>query len=293
MIAAHGRAAMAALLIVPALTLVGQASAQLRRAEAPFVPTNLEIVHRMLDLARVTTDDVVYDLGSGDGRIVIAAAERYAARGVGIEIDPGLIREATQNADSAGVSRLVEFRREDLFQADIRHATVITLFLGPSLNERLRPKLINELRPGTRIVSHFFGIGDWTPDSSLVVEWGEARSEAPLHLWVIPARVAGTWRLTAGRGPRQATYNLRLRQRYQQVTGVAQAGRQIITLTDVKLAGDRITFTLRDADGGPAPLRFTGRVEGDTIRGTVTGAKQDERRIWIARRGSRGARVPR
>jgi precorrin-6B methylase 2 len=280
--------------VILALTLVlaGPASAQRRGADVPFVATHIDIVHRMLELARVTKDDVVCDLGSGDGRIVIAAAKRYGARGIGVEIDPALIEEARQNADSAGVGHLVEFRQGDLFQADIGDATVITLFLGPALNERLRPKLFAELRPGTRIVSHFFEMGDWQPDSSLLVEWGEAPSESPLHLWVLPANVAGTWRLTVGTGTSAESYPLRLRQRYQRVAWAAKAGRRIVSLSEVKLAGDRITFTLgHGAQGGKAALRFSGRVEGDRMEGTVTGGQPGEQRSWIATRVSRGARI--
>lgn len=287
----HSRVEGTAVILALALMLAAPASGQQRGADVPFVATHIDIVHRMLELARVTKDDVVCDLGSGDGRIVIAAAKRYGARGVGVEIDPALIREARQNADSAGVGHLVEFRQGDLFQADIGDATVVTLFLGPALNERLRPKLFHELRPGTRIVSHFFEMGDWTPDSSLLVEWGEARSESPLHLWVFPAHVAGTWRLTVRSGTSGESYLLRLRQRYQRVAGAAKPGRQIVTLRDVRLVGSRITFALADGARGNAALRFEGHVEGDTMEGTVTGAKPGERRRWTATRVSRGARI--
>jgi predicted RNA methylase len=134
----------------------------------------------MLEIAAVKKTDVVYDLGSGDGSIVIMAARKYGARGVGIEINPVLIKEARQNAETAGVTHLVRFIEGDLFEADIREATVVTLFLLESLNERLRPKLISSLRPGSRIVSHEFGMGSWKPEKSIEVE------RRRVHLWTVP-----------------------------------------------------------------------------------------------------------
>ncbi len=134
----------------------------------------------MLRLAGVSRSDVVYDLGSGDGRIPIAAARAYGARGVGIELDGRMIERARCNAREAGMERLVEFRQEDLFLADLREATVVTLFLFPELNRRLKQKLVSELRPGTRIVSHRFGLGDWPPERTI-----ETRGH-PLLLWTVP-----------------------------------------------------------------------------------------------------------
>jgi ribosomal protein L11 methylase PrmA len=136
----------------------------------------------MLKLAGVKKDDVVYDLGSGDGRIVIAAARQYGARGVGIDIDPARIAESERNARAAGVEKRVRFVRQDLFDADIRDATVVTLYLLPRLNQRLRPKLLAELKPGTRIVSYGFDMGDWVPERSVEV------GSSAVHLWVIPRR---------------------------------------------------------------------------------------------------------
>jgi ribosomal protein L11 methylase PrmA len=140
----------------------------------------------MLSLAEVTRDDVVYDLGCGDGRIVIAAAREFGARGVGVDLDPGLVQAARAQAERAGVADRVAFRVEDLFTADLQSATVVTLFLSPELNERLRPKLEKELRPGSRIVSHRYGIGAWRPDRTVMVTVREIRS--PIFLWRVPER---------------------------------------------------------------------------------------------------------
>jgi len=151
-----------------------------------FVATDLSIVNAMLTLAGVTSDDVVYDLGCGDGRIVIAAAKEFGARGVGVDLDPRRIREAQANAARAGVGDRVTFRVEDLFDADIRNATVVTLFLSPELNARLRPKLGSQLRPGTRIVSHRYGIADWVPERTITVTVLETRNH--VFLWRVPDR---------------------------------------------------------------------------------------------------------
>jgi SAM-dependent methyltransferase len=151
-----------------------------------FVPTDLAIVTAMLTLAGVTRDDVVYDLGCGDGRIVIAAAKEFGARGVGVDLDPVRIREARANADRAGVGDRVTFRVEDLFDTDLRSATVVALFLSPELNARLRPKLVSQLKPGTRIVSHRYGIADWVPERTTTVTVLETRNH--VFLWRVPDR---------------------------------------------------------------------------------------------------------
>jgi SAM-dependent methyltransferase len=150
--------------------------------DVPYVPTPQPVVDAMLRLAKVKRGDVLYDLGSGDGRIVITAAKRYGVRGTGIDIDPQRIREANANARKAGVAGRVRFVNEDLFQIDFSDATVVTLYLLPRLNLQLRPRLINELQPGTRIVSHGFDMGDWTPDR--VVQVGSST----IYLWTVPPR---------------------------------------------------------------------------------------------------------
>ncbi len=163
---------------------LGPAYAQKSPKRAPDVhwePTPEDVVAEMLRLATVSRRDVVYDLGCGDGRIVIAAARDFGARGVGIDIDPQRISESVDNARAAGVEQRVRFREEDLFEADIREATVVTLFLWPSLNLKLKPKLLKDLKPGTRVVSYIHDMGDWQPVKQLQVR------ERPVYLWTIPA----------------------------------------------------------------------------------------------------------
>jgi cyclopropane fatty-acyl-phospholipid synthase-like methyltransferase len=162
------------------------ACARVPGQEVPDVRTPPTVVNEMLKLANVTADDVVYDLGSGDGRIVIAAAKDRGARGVGYEIDPALVKQATDRARSLGLGDRVTFYQGDLFQADLRPATVVTLYLGNELNRRLRPKLLSELRPGSRVVSHNFGMADWVPTQTMEVSSNQGTHT--LYLWVVPAR---------------------------------------------------------------------------------------------------------
>jgi protein-L-isoaspartate O-methyltransferase len=177
------RTALAALFGCPFGVLVGAQSKKTAAPDVVYVPTPQSVVEAMLDLAAVKPNDVVYDLGSGDGRIVITAARKYGAHGVGIEIDPALVEKARENAAAAGVSDRVRFLTEDLFKADITEASVVTLYLLQSINERLRPKLVRELKPGTRVVSHVFNMGpEWPPQKEITV--GASR----IFLWTIADR---------------------------------------------------------------------------------------------------------
>ena len=177
------RAIGSAVLLALVVTIPGvaQQSAPAKQPDVVFVPTPADVVDAMLRLANVTSTDVVYDLGSGDGRIVIAAAKMYGARGVGIDIDPERVREATANAQKNGVADKVTFRAEDLFLADISPATVVTLYLSGPVNARLAPKLMKELKPGTRVVSHAFDLGSWRPQQKITV------SQRPIFLWTVAA----------------------------------------------------------------------------------------------------------
>jgi SAM-dependent methyltransferase len=174
-----GSIALLVLLSVPC------AVAQEPNLDVPFVPTPPEVVTEMLKLANVHKGDLLYDLGCGDGRIVIAAAEKFGARGVGIDIDPERIKEAQENAQKAGVADRVKFVQQNLFEADVSKATVVTLYLLSEVNLKLRPKLLKELRPGTRIVSHSFDMGDWKPDKQVEIGWRK------LYFWVVPPRAEG------------------------------------------------------------------------------------------------------
>ena len=171
---------MTRFLPLPFLIALFVACAQAR--DVPYVPTPEKVVERMLEVAKVGPNDVVYDLGSGDGRIVIAAAKNHGARGVGIDIDPERVREARDNASRAGVANRVEFREGNLFDANISEATVVTIYLLSGINMKLRPKLLAELKPGTRIVSHAFDMGDWKPEATAKV------GTSTVYYWVVPPR---------------------------------------------------------------------------------------------------------
>jgi len=282
-------------------SIVGSALlvAQQRPPDVPYVPTPQEVVREMLRVAQVGKDDVVYDLGCGDGRIVITAVKDFGAkRGVGVDIDPERIRESNENARKAGVTDRVKFLQQDLFETDIRDATVVTLYLLPSINLRLRPKLFRELRPGARVVSHDFDMCEecegegspqclkgWHPDKVLRVR-GPYR-EHTVYYWVIPAGVAGTWRWTVTTPHGERRYTLRLRQRFQKITGTVSMDGQQTPISNAELVGTQLRFTVvREIGGQKVTMHFEGRVSGDTINGTVEirGGPFAGKREWIAKR---------
>jgi precorrin-6B methylase 2 len=214
-----------------------------------WVPTPQVLVDQMLDLAKLTPQDFLIDLGSGDGRTVITAAKR-GARAHGIEYNPDMVALAQQNAAEAGVSDRATFEKADLFESDFSRAQVITMFLLPSINLKLRPTLL-ELEPGTRIVSNSFTMEEWEADETAEVD-EDCTSWCTALLWIVPARVDGTWTMAQG--------ELSLAQQFQIVTGTL--GDDAISAG--RLRGDEITFTVGN-------IRYTGRVEGDAMRGTMTG----------------------
>jgi len=167
-------------------TVLFNAAAQERKPDVHYVPTPEEVVEKMLEMANVGKNDVVYDLGCGDGRIVITAAKKYGARGIGVDIDPQRIKESNENARIAGVADRVKFLQQDLFEIDFSEATVVTLYLLPALNLRLRPKLLRDLKPGSRIVSHAFDMGDWKPEKVVNVP-GDIDQDRTIYYWVVPA----------------------------------------------------------------------------------------------------------
>jgi SAM-dependent methyltransferase len=217
-----------------------------------WVPTPDAAVDRMLILARVSPNDLVVDLGSGDGKIVIAAAKRFGARGRGIEYSPDLVETSRRNARIDGVADRARFVQGDMFEADFRDATVVTLYLLTSLNLKLRPRLL-DLRPGTRVVSHVFRMGDWEPDETAKTGASE------LYLWVVPARVAGRWRVEVRDA---APFELALEQRYQRLAAKATGGG--VRVQGARLAGAELRLAL--ALPG-AERTLAGRVDGDRIEG--------------------------
>jgi SAM-dependent methyltransferase len=226
-----------------------------------WVPTPQSLVERMLDMAKAGPNDYVIDLGSGDGRTVITAAKR-GIRALGIEYNQDMVDLSKRNAEKEGVGNRAQFMRADIFETDFSQATVLTLYLLPSLNVKLRPTIL-KMKPGTRVVSHAFTMDDWQADQTDNVEGRTA------YMWIVPARVEGTWRWNvAGSGPKD--YELMLRQQYQQVEGVVRLDDKMGQLRNVKLSGDQITFSVVEmTSGNPIQRNFTGRINGNSIDGTV------------------------
>ena len=268
----HPRLALPGLVAALALALPAGAAAQetsaaTRTPDVHFVPTDTTKVREMLTAAAVSATDVVYDLGCGDGRFVITAVKKYKAkRGVCVDIDPVRIKESRSNADTAGVASKIRFVEGDLFEQDLSEASVVTLYLLPSLNVRLRPKLFDELRPGTRVVSNAFDMGDWKADSTMTIKTNSGM-QSYAYLWIIPADVSGQWRLRT-EGGRAKEYTLDVKQKYQEVSGTAKGGGQATPLANFTVDGDRIAFTLGD---GADRAEFTGKVTGDKASGTAKG----------------------
>jgi len=226
-----------------------------------WVPTPEELVQSMLDLAKVAPGDFVMDLGSGDGRIVIAAAKR-GAQAVGIEYNPDMVELSRRNAAKAGVSDRATFVNADLFATDLSRATVVTMYLLPQLNLKLRPAIL-DLKPGTRVVSHAFNMGEWSADQ--IVE----KDGRTAYLWIVPAKVEGTWIWQAGSGPAE----LKLTQNFQNISGTLKVSGKSFTLENAKLEGGLLRFNAGDE-------QYAGRVNGKSIEGTVrTGGSE---RKWSA-----------
>jgi SAM-dependent methyltransferase len=236
---------------------VGQAG-----KDVVWVPTPQALVDKMLDMAKVTPKDYVIDLGSGDGRTVIAAAKR-GAKALGVEYNPDMVELAKRNAAKEGVSERASFVKADLFESDFSQASVITMFLLSSINIKLRPKIL-DLKPGTRIVSNTFDMGDWKPDQTSTIP--NCNSWCTAHLWIVPAKVEGTWKTDQG--------ELSLKQTFQMLSGALRNGKATSPISNAKMLGDQISFT---AAGVP----YTGRVNGNTIEGTAGGKK------WSATRAGK------
>jgi SAM-dependent methyltransferase len=241
---------------------VGQAG-----KDVVWVPTPQALVEKMLDMARVTPEDFVVDLGSGDGRNIIAAAKR-GARALGVEYNPQMVALSTRSAAAEGVSDRASFVQGDMFEADISRATVLALFLLPDNMTRLQPKFL-DLAPGARIVGNTFGFQDWTPDAQETIA-DDCSSWCTALLWIVPAKVEGTWQSTLG--------ELTLTQRYQMLSGSLETDGRSRPIGEGRLRGDRISFTVPGA-------QYEGRVSGNAIEGTMTSEGRSE--VWRATRTAR------
>lgn len=243
----------AATLLLPA---TGQAETPKRWVEldVPYVPTPDDAVAKMLEMAEVGPRDSVIDLGSGDGRIAIAAVrDREAQNALGVDIDPARVKEANANARKARVEGRVTFKKQDLFKTDIANASVLTMYLLPDVNLAMRPVILEKMAPGSRVVSHAFTMGDWQSDRREMVD---GRS---LYLWIVPAKAAGTWQVQDPAG----AFALTLEQQYQQVRATAQRDGAALPVSDATLRGTELRFTL---DDGGKPRQYVGVIEGDRMQ---------------------------
>lgn len=229
--------------------------------DVPYVPTPDQVVERMLDVADVQPSDYVIDLGSGDGRIVIAAAKR-GANGHGIDLDPERIAEARENAKSAGVGDQIMFMEQDIFETDFSEASVITMYLLPSINKKLRPELLDKLQPGTEIVSHSFDMGEWQPDKQFTVNQNGSGTHE-VYYWVIPAKASGTWSWSDnGRN-----FSMDINQQFQEINvDISGPNGSSFDIQKAQLQGERITIR---ATNGRQNYIFSGRIEGDKIHGMM------------------------
>ena len=266
------------LTVITAATVLAQAQPEKQEYEPQigqegkdvvWVPTSQALVDKMLDMANVTPNDYVIDLGSGDGRLVITAAKR-GARALGIEYNPDLVEMSKRSAANEGVGDKAQFVKADLFESDFSDATVMTMFLLPELNLKLRPKIL-DLKPGTRIVSNTFTMEEWTADATAEVK-DDCTNYCTALLWIVPAKLQGTWRLPKGA--------LTLKQKFQMISGTFKSGNKTTRITSGRLRGDQISFNAGGA-------HYTGRVSGDAIEGTVKSGRNNNK--WSATRAGKPA----
>ena len=268
MIFSSCRAFFAMLLVAWCLQLTA-----VQASDVPYVPTPMKVVDAMLDLGAVGADDYLIDLGSGDGRISIRAATRFGTRGMGVDLDDRLVRMALADARRQGVADNVAFETRNLFSTDISRATVVTTYLLQSLNLQLRPLLFEQLKPGTRIVSHDFDFSGWPPDRKITIDvpdkpYGPPRSD--IMLWVVPANFAGTWAWRMAADGENHEYEAALEQTFQKAEGKGRIAGQAAAAGNIEIRGDEISFVMGAEIAGKATWReFKGRISGDKIIGTV------------------------
>ena len=282
-----GLAASAALFAPPALSQEGV-------GDVVYVPTPQIVVDEMLKMAKVNANDYLIDLGSGDGRFVITAAKQFGARAFGVDLDTFLLKQARSNAQSAGVGERATFIEQNLFETDLSKATVVSTYLLPEMNLKLRPKIL-ALKPGTRVVAHDYHMGSWYPDDQRDIKVPEKKVGTPgvsyIYLWYVPARVAGKWQTQLPLSGKDIPVELAFEQTFQTVEGSMRWGNESVGVRG-KLSGEEITFATLLAKGSPGAQKheFKGRVNGDTMSGTVRigeGAGQRQAN-WTAKLTARG-----
>ena len=258
-------------LLFGAALLPGLAGAQ-DFGDTPYVPTPQNVVERMLETAKVGPRDYLIDLGSGDGRMIITAAKKYGARGFGVDLNRQLVELANRLAARSGVADRAMFYERDLYETDLTPASVVTIYLLPEVNLMVRPKLLATLKPGTRVVSHDYDMGDWPPDLQFEMDapgkpvGRDNRSK--VFYWVVPGNAAGTWSWRMTRNGVSEAHVLTVTQNFQMLKGSLRVGARRFALRNAKLTGEEVAFEAVDA-AGKASYRFAGRISGHTVTGTV------------------------
>lgn len=241
--------------------------------DTPYVQTPQVVVDRMLEVAKVTARDYVIDLGSGDGRMVITAAKRYGARGFGVDLDRRLVTLSNSNAAKAGVAKRAVFYERDIYETDLTPASVVTIYLLPEVNLMMRPRLFAMLKPGTRVVSHDYDMGEWPPDLTFSMDApgktvGRDKTSKVFY-WVVPAKAAGKWRSRMSMGGAQRDFELALTQNFQKIEGTVNVDGRSVAIEDAKLNGTALTFVAKLEPSGATRSEFSGRVINNAIEGTV------------------------
>ncbi len=235
-----------------------------------YEPTAMAVVNAMLTMASISPKDFLIDLGSGDGRIVITAAKRFGAHGFGVDLNPKLVELSIKYSRDMRVADRVAFYVQDLFVTDISKADVVTMYLLQEVNLKLRPKLLSDLKPGTRVVSHDFHMGEWRPDKTIIIP-KEDREKSVLYLWIVPTKVSGKWQWRISMPGGEQTFSLEVDQHFQNFAGVATNEKGKWRLFDTTLRGDQISFSLvSEADDRMIRQDYEGRVKSNVIEGTVT-----------------------
>jgi SAM-dependent methyltransferase len=256
------------------------ADCQEKQLDVPYLPTPMPVVEEMLQLADLKESDILYDLGCGDGRILVTAARLYGIHGIGVDLDPERIQESREKAREAGVEEWVDFHQKNLFETDFHDASVVTLYLLPSVNIRLRPKLLDELNPGTKVISHDFDMDEWLADKSVQV-WADDEMHM-LYFWVIPANVSGIWDVSFSQplGNRQPQ-QFQFQQVFQFPQGTALNESGEADINNVNLNGNKLSFSLFFSG---ISWEFEGDVSGETIKGEVRQSDSDKEINWSASR---------
>lgn len=261
--------------------------------DTPYVQTPMNVVERMLQIAKVNSRDYVIDLGSGDGRMVLTAAKKYGARGFGVDLDRRLVELANRTAAKTGVADRAAFYERDLYETDFSAATVMTIYLLPEVNQMVRPKLLATLKPGTRVVTHDYDMGEWQPDEQIVIDAPDKPvgrdKKSKIFFWLIPANAAGKWRWELPQTGRNAVFELSVAQNFQMLTAHATLDGRALTVANPRLAGEQISFELRDGVDGTR-YEFTGRIVAHSLSGgvKVVGATAQRQLEWEAARTELG-----